>query len=132
MTPAEFRAVMTAFADETAFPDGQIAFWLASAEKQVSAKRWGDLADLGVMYLAAHRLTLAAAAAKATDGTGGMDAAGGGIVAETKTIGGISKSISRAGAAATADPNAGQYNDTSYGKQYWSLAMSVGAGGLVI
>lgn len=132
MTPAEFRAVMTAFADEAAFPDGQIAFWLASAEKQVPVKRWGDWRDMGVMYLAAHRLTLAAAAAKATDGTGGMDAAGGGVISETKTVGGISKSIGRAGAATTADPNAGQYNDTSYGKQYWALAMSVGAGGLMV
>lgn len=132
MTPDDFRAVMTAFADLVKFPDAQVAFWLASAEAQVPEKRWGAWRDMGVMFLAAHRLTLAAAAAKATDGTGGMDAAGGGIISESKTVGGISKSISRAGAAATADANAGQYNDTSYGKQYWSLAMSVGAGGLVV
>jgi hypothetical protein len=61
-----------------------------------------------------------------------LDAAGGGIISESKTVGGVSKSTGRAGAAATGDVNAGQYNDTSYGKQFWSLAMSVGAGGMVV
>lgn len=132
MTPAAFRAVMTAFADPGLFPDPQVQFWLDQAEKQLPATRWGDLLDMGVMLLTAHRLTLAAAAAKAADGTGGMDAAQGGIVSEAKTVGGINKSIGRAGAAATGDVNAGQYNDTSYGKQYWALVQSVGVGGMVL
>ena len=132
MTPAAFRAAMPAFADPDKFPDPQVQLWLDAADTQLPAKRWGTLRDLGVMLLTAHRLTLAAAAAKATDGTGGLEAAQGGVVSESKAVGGVSKSVTKAGAAAAGDVAAGQYNATSYGQQYWSLAQSVGVGGLVV
>lgn len=132
MTPAAFRAVMTAFADPEKFPDPQVQFWLDQSELQLPVARWGEMRDMGLMFLTAHRLTMAAAAAKAADGTGGMDAAQGGVVSESKGVGSINTSIGRAGAAVTGDVDAGQYNATSYGQQYWALARSIGAGGLVL
>ncbi|WP_413207767.1 DUF4054 domain-containing protein [Rhodospirillum sp. A1_3_36] len=131
MTPAEFREMIPAFADATVFPDATVTRWLAFAEKRCPLERWQDLQPHGIAFLAAHHLTLIAAASKATDGTGGLDAAGGGVVSESKTVGSISTSISRGGAAATADIRGGDYNSTSWGKQYWSLAATIGAGGLV-
>ncbi len=132
MTPAEFRAICPEFADPAKFPDAQVQFWLTAAENQCDPSRWGNQLDMGIMFLTAHRLTLAAAAAQKTDGTGGMDAAAGAVISESKSVGGVSKSIGRAGAASTGDPNAGQYNDTSYGKQYWDMVRTIGAGGLVV
>ena len=59
-----------------------------------------------------------------------MDAAAGPVTSQTKTVGSVSKSESRGGAAASgsANVNAGHWNDTVYGKQWWQLAMIIGAG----
>lgn len=132
MTPDEFRIALPAFADVERFPSAQLALWLDLAAAQVPAARWGDLRDQGVLLLAAHHLTLMAAAGKAVDGTGGLDAAGGGVVSESKTVGGVSKSVTRGGGATGVDARAGQYNDTSWGRQYWALASTIGAGGVVV
>lgn len=131
MTPAEFRDMIPAFADVDAFPDATVAPWLVFAESRCPQPRWGDLRLQGIAFLAAHHLTLIAAASTAIDGTGGLDAAGGGVVSESKTVGSISTSISRAGAAATADVRGGAYNATSWGQSYWALASTIGAGGFV-
>ncbi|WP_142851040.1 DUF4054 domain-containing protein [Telmatospirillum sp. J64-1] len=132
MTPAEFRAALPAFADEEKFPESMLALWLDFAAAQVPAERWGNLRSQGVLFLAAHHLTLVAAASKAADGTGGLEAASGGVTSESKTVGSVSKSVSRSGGAAGIDPRGGQYNDTSWGRQYWALASTIGAGGLVL
>lgn len=132
MTPATFRTLLPAFADGESFPDAMLIPWLDFAAAQVPAARWGGLRAQGVAFLAAHHLTLVAAASKAGDGTGGLDVAAGGVVSDSKTVGGVSKSTSRSGGAAGADPRAGQYNDTSWGRQYWALAVTIGAGGVVV
>ena len=119
---------------ETLFPDGRVAFWLSLAGKQLPAERWGDLLPEGRALFAAHHLTLERAASLAADGTGGMDAAAGPVTAQSKTVGGISLSETRAGAAATgsADAGAGHWNGTIYGQQFWRLAMMIGVGGLQV
>ena len=67
---------------------------------------------------------------KAADGTGGMDAAAGPVTSQTKTVGSVSKSESRGARPRPEAPtvNAGHWNDTVYGKQWWQLAMIIGAG----
>lgn len=133
MTPPEFRALTgAAFADTVRFPDETVTAWLTFAAQRCPAARWGGLRPHGIAFLAAHHLTLVAAAGKAADGTGGLDAAAGGVVSQSRTVGAVSASIARAGAAATADPRAGEHNATSWGQQYWSLASAVGAGGTVV
>lgn len=62
---------------EALFPDGRVAFYLSLAGKAMSEEKWEDLYEEGVCLYAAHHLTLEAAAMKAGDGTGGMDAAAG-------------------------------------------------------
>ena len=129
MTAADFRTVYPQFT-AALFTDAQVTYWLAFAARQMDAERWGELYDDGIGLFAAHNLTLEAAAAKAADGSGGLDAAQGGVVSESKTIGGISKSETRGGNAATASVNAGHWNATVYGQRWWNLAQLVGAGGL--
>ena len=130
-TVQEFRESFPQFTVEL-FPDGRVLFALALAEKQLSAERWGDWWADGCCLHAAHHLTLERAATKSQDGTGGMDAAAGPVVSVSKSVGGVSKSESRAGAAATGNIGAGHWNDTIYGKQYWQMAQLVGAGGVVV
>lgn len=131
MDATGFREAFPQFTAEL-FPDGRVRFWLTLAGKTMDKERWDDLYEEGVGLYVAHHLTLEAAAGKAKDGTGGMDAAAGPVTSQTKTVGSVSKSESRGGAAASgsANLNAGHWNDTTYGKMWWQLAQIVGAGGL--
>ncbi|GFM37996.1 DUF4054 domain-containing protein [Desulfovibrio psychrotolerans] len=131
ITVAEFRASFPQFGEEQ-FPDGRVTFWIGLAAKQLAEDRWDELWPEGVCLYAAHHLTLERAATLSSDGTGGMQAAAGAVVSKSKSVGSVSTSESRAGAAATGSPEAGHWNDTIYGKQYWQLAKLVGAGGLVV
>lgn len=132
-TVNEFRESFPVFTLEL-FPDARVAFWLALAGKQLDPVRWDGLFAPGVCLYVAHQLTLEATAGKQADGSGGMDAAAGPVTAESKTVGSVSHSISRGGAAAAgaANLNAGHWNLTIYGQQYWQLVQMVGAGGLHI
>lgn len=129
LTVFGFRESFPQFTEEL-FPDGRVGFYLKLAAKQLSRERWGDIWEEGAHLYVAHFLTLEKAASRAKDGAGGMDAAAGAVVSRSKTVGGVSVSESRAGAAATANLNAGHWNDTVYGKQYWQLVQLVGAGGV--
>lgn len=128
-----FREAFPQFT-ENLFPDGRVTFWLSLAGKQLPAERWSDLLPEGRALFAAHHLTLERAALQNADGTGGLDAAAGPVTAQSKTVGGVSLSETRAGAAgaATADASAGGYNATIYGQQFWKLAMMIGMGGLQV
>ena len=126
-----FREAFPQFT-EALFPDARVQFWLSLAEKTCSEARWEDLWAEGCYLQAAHNLTLERAAAKATDGTGGVDATAGPVVGVSKSAGGVSKSENRAGPTATASISAGHWNSTIYGQQYWQLVMLIGAGGTVV
>lgn len=130
-TVQAFRESFPQFTEEL-FPDGRVSFYLTLAGKGLSAERWDDLWAEGCCLHAAHHLTLEREANKAKDGTGGIAAAAGPVISSSKAVGGVSKSENRAGAAATANLNAGHWNDTIYGKQYWQMAQIVGAGGAVV
>lgn len=135
MTVAEFRDAFPQFVEDL-FPDARVQFYLTLAGQRLDACRWDTLLEHGTALFTAHCLTLERAASKSTDGTGGMDAAAGPVIAgsESKTVGGVSKSVSetRAGAAATGYVAGGHWNDTVYGKQFYELMMLVGAGGVVV
>lgn len=131
LTVQGFREAFPQFTEEL-FPDARVRFYLTLAGKSMSKERWDDLLPEGMGLFAAHHLTLEREANKAKDGTGGIAAAAGPVISSSKTVGGVSKSENRAGAAATANLNAGHWNDTIYGKQYWQMAQLIGAGGLQV
>lgn len=120
------------FPEFAAQPAPRIQFWLDHAARSVDQTRWGDDYETGIYLLAAHHLALAAAAGKSTDGTGGLDAAQGGVASESKSMGGMSKSISHAGSAASSASGAGNYAATSYGQQFYDLSSLYGIGGMTV
>lgn len=132
-TVETFRESYPVFTAEL-FADARVAFWLTVAGMQLDAERWQELYVHGCCLYVAHQLTLEAAAGKAIDGSGGMEAAAGPATAESKAVGSVSHSITKGGAAASgaASINAGHYNLTVYGQQYWQLVQMIGAGGLHI
>ena len=131
LTVDVFREAFPQFTAEL-FPAGRVQFYLTLAKKQLDLCRWDELWMEGCFLYAAHYLTLEREASKSKDGTGGIQAAAGAVISTSKTVGGVSRSESRAGAAATANLNAGHWNDTVYGKQYWQLAQLIGVGGLQV
>lgn len=133
MDVAAFRIAFPQFTPDLA-PDARVRFHLTVAGKLLPAARWGELLDEGMGLYAAHQITLELEAGKAGDGTGGIDAAAGPVTGETKTVGGMSHAVTRAGAAAqgSALTDAGQYNGTVYGQQFWQLVRIIGAGGCVV
>jgi hypothetical protein len=131
MTVEEFRAAFPQFTEDL-FPDGRVRFYLTLAAKQLNPARWEDLLPEGTALFTAHYLTLEKRASQAKDGAGSIDVAAGPVIAESKAVGGVSVSKSKAGAAATGAINAGQWNDTHFGKQLYELVRIVGAGGAVV
>ncbi len=131
ITVQEFRESFPQFTEEL-FSDARVQFYLTLAGKSLSAERWEELLPEGTSLFVAHYLTLEKEATKAVDGTGGIAAAAGAVISSSKTVGGVSLSESRAGSAATGNLNAGHWNDTIYGKQYWQLVQLVGVGGLLV
>lgn len=127
VTLADFRAARDAFADSVVFPDDVVNFYLPIALGAVSAERWGDAYTAGVCLVIAHYATIAAVDAQATEagGVGGLRA--GPIASES----GDKVSVSFATTAVT-DPNAGDWNATTWGRQYWQLAKLYGAGPLQV
>lgn len=124
-TPADFRAAFPEFTDSTVYTDPQVLFWFSVADKLLNAERWYDLIDQGKFLFTAHHLVIALRDQKS--------AAAGGVA------GGIqgavsSKSVDKVSVAY--DNSRAQYDDagfwnlTTYGLQYWNLVKMVGAGGI--
>lgn len=125
MTESEFRAAYPAFADATTFPSGAVSFWLEKAAAFVDPSRWGDMADVGIGLYAAHWLTFGKVTADAA--ASGSIAGGAAGILTSKSVGGVSFGYD---ARLVASPDAGAWNATAYGRQFWDLARLFGAGGL--
>lgn len=130
MDVAGFRAAFPAFPEDI-FEDARVAFWLGIGAKRLSAERFDDLHDQAVALYVAHNLTLERAAALDPSGTGGMSAAAGPVVSESKTAGPVSKAKSYS-QATTARADAGAWNATIYGQQLFDLMQLVGVGGVCL
>jgi len=120
MDAATFRAIYPEFRDVNVFPAQQIAFWLTASQSRLDALRWGDLLDQGTALFMAHNIALGHLA-----GRGGAGSFAGPVA--SKSVGGASISYDTSGSLLD---GAGAYNLTSYGKQFWDLAMMVGSGGV--
>jgi hypothetical protein len=125
VTIAQFRAAFPEFASTANYPDAQVQFWLDVAAKLLNVDRWYDLFDQGAMLFSAHHLVIARRDQLAGS-SGGMPGAIQGAVA--------SKSVDKVSVSYQNDSSlyqdAGFWNLTSYGLQYWNLVRMVGAGGI--
>lgn len=120
-----FRTEFPEFSDTTVYPTAQITFWAGVAEKMVLRNIWCDMWETGVKLYVAHEITLAAQNAKA-GAIGGTPGSSGGI-ASSKTVGSVSVSYDSAN---TSEKDAGWWNLTTYGKQFYRLVKMFGAGAI--
>ena len=100
-------------------PQSQIQYWIDYAYTILDASRWLDQLDHGVGLFVAHKLTLR-----------NISARNGGVmpgVVSSKSAGGLSVSYDTS--RSTID-NAGSYNSTAYGLEFYELAMMIGSGGV--
>lgn len=123
MDIATFRENFPEFADVAAYPDSTVTFWSTVAEKMVIECVWQNMYSEGVQLYVAHELVLARQNAQAAS-TGGLPGQGGGI-ANSKTVGSVSVGYD---ATTQSEKDAGWWNLTNYGKQFYRLMQIFGAG----
>lgn len=120
---AEFRLAFPEFADESVYPDSAITFWAELAEGLCAERIFKSLYKKALFLCVAHFITLAAQ--NVAGASGGGSAGSAGRVVASKAVGAVSISYDNANGTET---NAGQWNATSYGRQYYALARLFGAG----
>lgn len=123
MDNAQFRKNFPEFSDIARYPDSQLTFWSEVAELMVRERRWKTMYEKGVQLYVAHEVTLAAQNAKAADNGGVPGQVSG--PANSKTVGSVTIAYDTAQAA---EKDAGWWNLTVYGKQFYRLAQMFGSG----
>lgn len=125
ISESSFREQMPVFADAAQYPSFQFNFYLNLGKKLLNEERWEDLLDYGLTLFIAHYLTLHKR---------GMDAASvggdaGKIVGNetSKAVDSVSKSMDVSGVIIS---DAGHWNQTTWGVQFYQLMMMAGAGGI--
>lgn len=103
--------------------DAAIDSAIAEAVLMISADKWGDWYDLGLLYLTAHLLSLFN-----PDSDSGDAGAAGPVT--SKRVGDVAVSY---GFAASASPSSDTFfNSTIYGQRYLSLRLRIQGGPLVV
>lgn len=105
MTLDEFKAM---FPEITGYSDAYMTLWIQAAVNMVSQDRFGDQYDYAVGLLSAHYIT-------------SDDSA----LANQQTVGSMSVTYSNG------EDNS-HYNMTMYGRIYYRLMMTYGAGALIV
>lgn len=125
-TPEQFRAAFPQFANETTYPAPIIQMRINLADVLLSESRFGeDIFPYVVGLYVAHYLYLYAADMRGvTVGTAGGSNSG---VQTSKSVDKVSVSYD---ASATLDPNAGFWNNSRYGSEFWEYLMLFGAGAI--
>lgn len=127
VTTASFRGIFPEFASTATYPEPVVSFWLATAAQFVNPARWGDSTDLGISLWLAHQLVVAGKNAAAVQAGGSPGQSAG--VLTSKSAGGVSAGYDF---SSVAEENAGFWNESTYGRQYFRLARLFGAGPLQI
>lgn len=126
IAPADFIANFPQF---TAYPTGQIQFWLTQAYSQLSSFSLCDQLDYAAQLFTAHNLVLQQRAMQEGQ-SGATPGTGVGMVA-SKAVGGASISYDN-GATSSSTKDAGIYNATVYGQMLWPLLRGAIAGPIYV
>lgn len=126
MDIAQFRLDFPEFTSTVRYPDSQITFWATVAEKMVRSCVWKDMYATGVKLYVAHEITLAAQNA-ATATNGGFPGSAPSGITNSKTVGNVSVGYDT---QSTVEKNAGWWNLTIYGRQFYRLTQLFGAGAI--
>lgn len=119
-----FRNAFPEFTDETKYPDAMLEFWYSIGESLLNAERWDSLLIQGLYLFVAHNITMQSVDVSNSDKgrTPGQTAG----VITSKSVGGVSVSYD---ASSSYLENAGNFNMTKYGRDYWQLMNIIGMGG---
>ena len=125
ITESSFRESMPMFADTNSYPAFQFNFYLNLGTKLLPEQRWDDLLDYGLTLFVAHYLTLY----KRGMNLASVGGDAGKVVGNetSKSVDGVSKSMDVSGVLIT---DAGHWNQTTFGIQFYQLMQMVGAGGI--
>lgn len=120
-----FRAAFPEFSNSSVYTTSVITFWATLAEAQVRQCVWKTQWQTGVYLYIAHEITLATQNARtaANGGTPGTFAG----PANTKTV---DKATVGFDSVVTSEKDAGYWNLTTYGKQFFRLCKIFGAGAI--
>ncbi|CDL79923.1 DUF4054 domain-containing protein [Xenorhabdus cabanillasii] len=121
----QFRTDFPQFTDTTKFPDTQIQFRLDLADKQLDENRLGGMFSYLVELMVAHYMALLAADSRsvARGGVGGTNSG----VLSSKSVDKVSASYDT---GVTLNPDAGFWNNTRYGSEFYALLLTFGVGGI--
>lgn len=123
MDIAVFRTNFPEFADVAAYPNATITFWATVAEKMVVECVWQDMYSEGVQLYVAHELVMARQNVLAA-ANGAVPGQSEGIK-NAKTVGSVSAGYD---STLNSEKDAGWWNMTNYGKQFYRLMQIFGAG----
>lgn len=122
---SDFRTAFPQFSDTTRYPDAQIQFRLNLADVLLSENVTGkELFPYFVGLFVAHYMTLRAADSRAMLAGGPGGSTNG--VQSSKSVDKVSVSYDT---SATLNPDAGFWNNTRYGAEFYQLITMFGAGG---
>lgn len=124
-TVSDFRHDFPQFSDDTKYPDAVIEFRLNLADMLIDGSAMGNMFPYLAELFVAHYMVLNAAdtAAGALGGAGGATS---GVVA-SKSVDKVSVSYDN---SATLNADAGFWNFSRYGAEFWQLLMLFGYGGI--
>ncbi len=122
---SDFRRDFPQFSDDTKYPDAVIEFRLNLADMLIDGSTMGNIFPYLAELFVAHYMVLNAAdtAAGALGGAGGTTS---GVVA-SKSVDKVSVSYDN---SATLNADAGFWNFSRYGAEFWQLLMLFGYGGI--
>lgn len=124
-TVSKFRTDFPQFADTTKYPDAQVQFRLNLADVLMSESLYGATMFPYVVELyVAHYMALFAQDQRSTAAGGSGGNASG--VQSSKSVDKVSVSYDN---SMTLNPDAGFWNNTRYGAEFYQLATMFGAGG---
>lgn len=123
-TPAQFRRDFPQFDDVIRYPDTAVQFRLSLADRLMDAHLLGDMFPYLVALFVAHYITLQAKDRQASATGGGTGASSG--VAASKSVDKVSVSYDN---SATLNPDAGFWNYTRYGAEFYQMMVMFAAGG---
>lgn len=125
-TPDVFRQTFTQFADETVYPDTAIQVRLNLVDALMSESRFGpDVFPYVACLFVAHYMALSVA-----DNRSAATGSAGGVNTGIMTAKSVDKVSASYDASNTLNPDAGFWNNTRYGSEFWEYLMMFGAGAI--
>ena len=124
-TVSDFRRDFPQFADTTKYPDTVIQFRLNLADTLIDGSAMGDMLPYLVELFVAHYMVLYAADS-ASGAVGGAGGASSGVVA-SKSVDKVSVSYDN---SSTLNADAGFWNYSRYGAEFYQMLMLFGYGGV--